>query len=43
MNYYAKAFRGSSIGISEEFEFDVRTSDVAETVFVPMEITKGNC
>ena len=41
-NYYAKAFKGSSIGLSEEFEFNVRDATTAEAKIIPMEITKGN-
>ncbi len=39
--YYAKAFKGSSTGTSQEFEFDIRTSQAMDLVVIPMSVSKG--
>ncbi len=39
--YYAKAFRGSSSGISDEFDFDVRNATDSSPVIIPIEVVKG--
>ncbi|MFA5745844.1 MAG: hypothetical protein WC932_03205 [archaeon] len=40
-NYYAKAFRGASIGSSEDFVFDVRNAVDFETIQIPIVVVKG--
>ncbi len=40
-SYYAMAFKGSSIGRSEDFEFKVRDAATTEPVIVPIEVMKG--
>jgi len=41
-NYYAVAVKGSSIGQSSDFYFDVRQATTYDPVIVPMAISKGN-
>lgn len=40
-NYYAKAIKGSSIGTSADFSFDVANSQTMGTIVIPMTISKG--